>query len=351
MSAPHPTSESGPEPKVSVVVPTFQHVDTIEQAVASVLAQEVDFPYEILLGEDGSTDGTLEVCERLAEQHPDRIRLFRHGELPKIRIDGRQTGRRNWTELLRKARGTYIAHLDGDDWWTDPTKLARQVALLDARPELSFCFHDHARVRDGEDLGTTHATDALTFTTPDLIWSYPCQTLTLMFRRSAVPDPFPDWLMHEAPLGDKPLVVLVSLTGPGERIPRDMATYRVGVGLWGALAEEKRMRLSARTSELLGHHLPAPWNAVAQRHQAVVQLHLVRQLALDGRRDEALAMWRQTERSHLTAADRRVRLAARLALWWPRGERGRVLKSRLRALSGLPSAAVSAARGRRAGTG
>jgi glycosyltransferase involved in cell wall biosynthesis len=72
------------DPLVSVCIPAFQHEKYIAQCIESVLSQEADFPFEILIGEDDSTDGTRGICKKYAEEHPDRIRLFlRKSEDPK----------------------------------------------------------------------------------------------------------------------------------------------------------------------------------------------------------------------------------------------------------------------------
>ena len=98
-------------PKVSVCVQAYNHASYIAQALDSVLMQETDFDFELIIGEDESSDGTREICIRYAEQHPDRIRLFLRSREDVIYINGRATGRYNFVENLRAARGEYIALL------------------------------------------------------------------------------------------------------------------------------------------------------------------------------------------------------------------------------------------------
>src|SRR5207344_2852055 len=83
-------------PTVSVALLAFQHAPYVQQAIDSVLAQETTFPVEIVIGEDGSTDGTRDIVFDAQTRHPDRIRVLEHGHLDKIRVNGRITGRRNW---------------------------------------------------------------------------------------------------------------------------------------------------------------------------------------------------------------------------------------------------------------
>lgn len=107
--------------------------------------QETDFLVEILIGEDESNDGTREICQQLALEHPDSIRLFLRSRKDVIYINGNPTGRANFVALLRQAKGQYIAICEGDDFWTDPRKLQKQVDYLEAHSECVITYHD-ARV-------------------------------------------------------------------------------------------------------------------------------------------------------------------------------------------------------------
>src|SRR5204862_6731871 len=103
--------ESPPAPpKVSVCMITFNHEKYIEQAVESVMMQETDFDYELVVGEDCSTDSTRDILERLMERYPERIRLNLHAENKGML--------RNFEHTLKSYRGEYIAILEGDDYWT-----------------------------------------------------------------------------------------------------------------------------------------------------------------------------------------------------------------------------------------
>ena len=131
-------------PLVSVCIPTFQHAPYLRQCLDSVLAQKTNFNFEIILGEDQSNDGTREICEAYALKFPDKIRLFLRKDEEKIFIRGRKSGRSNYLENFKSARGKYIAMLDGDDCWTSKDKLQTQVTILEAHPEVFFCstnFH------------------------------------------------------------------------------------------------------------------------------------------------------------------------------------------------------------------
>jgi len=136
-------------PLVSVCIPTFQHADYVAKCLDSVLSQATSFPFEILVGEDQSTDGTREICIDYANSFPDRIRLFLNDREDVIFIDGKPTGRANILKLLSKARGEFVALCDGDDYWTDNTKLEQQVEIFQKTPDCSLVFHNAIVLRDG----------------------------------------------------------------------------------------------------------------------------------------------------------------------------------------------------------
>ena len=124
------------DPLVSVVIPTYQHVDFLERCVESVMAQRTNFPFEVLIGEDGSTDGTRELAEELHERYPEEITVIFQPRANNFSINGRPTGRYNLLTCFNAAQGKYIAWCDGDDYFIDETKLARQVERLESNEEL-----------------------------------------------------------------------------------------------------------------------------------------------------------------------------------------------------------------------
>lgn len=118
-------------PMVSVCVQTYQHAPYIRECLDSILMQETDFPFEILLGEDESTDGTREICLEYAKKHPDKIRLFLHHRENNIKILGSPTGRFNSRYNFYSSKGKYIALCEGDDYWKDAYKLQKSVDFLE----------------------------------------------------------------------------------------------------------------------------------------------------------------------------------------------------------------------------
>jgi len=192
---------------------------------------------EILIGDDDSTDGTREIVREYAERYPDRIRAFYHSAADKLRIKGRLTGRKNLANNLNSARGEFIALLDGDDYWTDPTKLVRQVEHLESDPTLMTSFHAVDFVNDkGERLDHPEPPGEPTprCTLSDLIsGNRVAQTASVMFRSGAI-HPLPAWYF-ETPVGDFPLHVINGHRGDFGYIDRRMGCYRVHQGgVWSS---------------------------------------------------------------------------------------------------------------------
>lgn len=115
------------EPLVSILCTVYNKEPWLEQTIKSFLAQERDFPLEILLIDDASTDGSRAIIDHYQKQYPDLIRAFYNQENQGIA--------KTWISICQKARGHYIARCDGDDFWLDKHKLQKQIALLNANPQ------------------------------------------------------------------------------------------------------------------------------------------------------------------------------------------------------------------------
>lgn len=128
-------------PLLSVCVVTYNQVEYVEYCLKSILRQTTNFPFEILVGDDCSTDGTRDVLERLVKTHPGKIQLVQREK------------NLGWTEnmlsLYRMSRGKYIAHIDGDDAML-PGKLQAQVNFFEKNPKCSIVAHN-ARGIDNKD--------------------------------------------------------------------------------------------------------------------------------------------------------------------------------------------------------
>ena len=133
------------EPVVSVIFITYNHEKYVEKSLRSVLEQETDFPFEVVVGEDCSKDRTREIVQRVAAEYPQHeVRfLFRKENL------GRPT--LNVYETTMECRGEFLAYLEGDDYWTDRKKLQKQVDFLRAHREYIGVTHKSALIDENDE--------------------------------------------------------------------------------------------------------------------------------------------------------------------------------------------------------
>lgn len=194
-------------PLVSITIATYQHRDYIKQCLDGVLMQETSFPYEIIIGEDGSVDGTQEICIEYAKKHPNKIRLFiRDRKLSQFTDSDGSIRRFNGIWNRMSSRGKYIAWCEGDDYWIDSLKLQKQVDILENNCNIGLCYTG-AKVFNQNKQTFTNTLISPYTNFESLLIQNPITTLTVLFRKSFI-DSYnkvinPDdkgWLMGDYPL-------------------------------------------------------------------------------------------------------------------------------------------------------
>jgi len=222
--------------KVSVLMITYNQETYIAQALTTVLMQIVDFDYEIVVGEDCSTDNTRKVILEYMEKYPGKIRL-----LPPEDNLGMM---RNLIKTYSACAGEYIAVLEGDDLWTDPHKLQRQVTFLDAHPDFAICFHnaDYLWETDGEPPTKFLCSEDQKEVSDleDLLNGNFIPTLTSMFRNRLFGS-FPGWF-DDLKYGDWPLHILNAQFGKIGYLKESMASYRVHPGGVASIAHTNKKK-------------------------------------------------------------------------------------------------------------
>jgi len=207
--------------KLSISTICYNQAQFIAQALDSVLMQKTSFEYEVIIGDDCSTDGTRDILAGYQRRFPDKIKpILREKNV------GMQ---RNGVDTIEKCRGEYVAFLEGDDYWTDPEKIQKQVDYLDAHPDCALVHHkvDHIAWPEATSLGE-YPPEAYRIERPDpkLLGMFNfIQTCSVVLRRKWLP-PF-DQQFRDLKLGDWPLCVLLSERGWLGYIDRTMAHYRV----------------------------------------------------------------------------------------------------------------------------
>lgn len=135
---------------VSVVVATYNHEKYIKKAIESILAQEVDFNYEVLIGEDCSTDNTRAILQQMQPSLPANFKIYFRKE------NMGQRGGNNFRDLYSKATGKYVIVLEGDDFWTYKYKLQKQVDFLEEHPQYIAVAHNTKVVDDSGEILDEH---------------------------------------------------------------------------------------------------------------------------------------------------------------------------------------------------
>lgn len=129
-------------PLVSVCCITYNHESFISDAIEGFLMQDTDFPFEIIIHDDASTDKTAAILKKYADQYPKIIKpIFQEGNQY-----SKGVRRILATFILPIAKGKYIALCEGDDYWTDPLKLQKQGQFLEDNADYSLCFHRAIKV-------------------------------------------------------------------------------------------------------------------------------------------------------------------------------------------------------------
>ena len=229
-------------PIVSVTVKTYQHAEYLEKCLESILMQQTQFPFEIIIGEDDSIDGTKEICIEYARKYPEIIRLFLRSRKDVIHLGDQPTGIFNALANLSAACGKYVADCDGDDYWTDPLKLQKQYDYMHSNPNVTFCFHAAKYVylnNDKEDKIKRASKCNTIFKIEDIILGGGgfFTTNSIFYKKDVMAD-IPHWLF-KAPSFDYPLALLCANEGLVGYIDEVMCVHLVGTtGSWHQRIED-----------------------------------------------------------------------------------------------------------------
>lgn len=204
---------------VSICCITYNHSSYIRQCLDGFLLQQTNFEYEILIHDDASTDGTVEIIREYESRYPKLIKPIYEEENQWVK------GRRGSAVFnFPRARGKYIAMCEGDDYWTDPLKLQRQVDYLNEHTDYVICSHAY-NILDENILSPIQSSESdLDYDINNLIvgdWYY--QTMSLLFRRDAYYDSNIDYQYASDVMI---LYRLLSSGGKGRYISSVMGCYR-----------------------------------------------------------------------------------------------------------------------------
>lgn len=204
---------------LSICTITYNHQKYIANAIDSFLNQKTSFPLEIIIVDDNSQDNTFNICQKYADGYPDQIKLYNNdpniGPVP------------NLARALHLCNGKYIAWCEGDDYWTDPYKIQKQVDFLEANPNFTLSFHNAViKWEDKSQLDTLFCPpdQKLVCTIEDVIKSWFIPSASMVFRRDAIM-PLPEWF-PEIYNGDWALQMIVASKGKINYMNEPMSVYR-----------------------------------------------------------------------------------------------------------------------------
>ena len=210
-------------PVVSVMMLAYRHEKFVAQAIESVVGQQCSFPFELIIGEDCSPDGTREIVLDYQRRYPHLIRVL---------ISDRNVGMQaNAGRCSIASRGRYGAACEGDDYWCDPTKLARQIAVFEQQPDCVLVFHPAKTIdaETGQEGMTGRRSPYSRFMRPEEVILGDggfIPTASTMYK--AVPGLSPDWVVN-AVNPDYSVQIQAACLGRVAYIDRAMSVWRTNV--------------------------------------------------------------------------------------------------------------------------
>ena len=211
-------------PLVSVCCYTYNQENYIREAIESFLMQETDFPFEIVIHDDASTDSTRDIIRLYQKDYPLLIKVIFQEE------NQFSKGKKIFPLGVSEARGKYVAMCDGDDFWLDKNKITLQLSALQSHPKCGICFHPALEFLASDPsirgISNNYSNEIKLFSVNDLIRGGGgfCPTASLMLKRE-VCNNLPDWF-ERVLTGDYYLQVLAAKHGGALYLPNVMSSYR-----------------------------------------------------------------------------------------------------------------------------
>jgi len=215
------------KPKISIIMITYGHEKYIKEAIEGVFLQKTNFLVELIIANDKSPDNSDTIIRNLIIDCPENIKVNY------ILNDKNIGANPNYLNAYQQSQGEYIASCEGDDYWTDPLKLQKQVDFLENNKQYSLTFHKikGISVDDKEPVIFDNLNEEKTYTIEDLAKGNFIHTPSVVFRKNL--DKLPQWIQY-SPIGDYPLHMINASFGLIKYFPETMAAYRVGSGIWSS---------------------------------------------------------------------------------------------------------------------
>ncbi|OQP47350.1 hypothetical protein A4H97_07555 [Niastella yeongjuensis] len=228
-------------PLVSICIPTYNHGKYIRRCLEGVMMQQTGFAFEVIIGEDCSTDDTRSIIQEFEKKHPGIIKPIYHQQ---------NVGpQRNAYEFCwPRLTGKYIAVCEGDDYWTDPHKLQKQVDFLEANGEFVLCFHEVRTVSENDEVLREEAGDFRVFDWKSIFYQH-IPTMSVVFR-NCIPVTHEDFI--HVTYGDLFLFAALSKYGKLAELDFIGGNYRKHAGgAFSGRSMEEKYKGSIETRKLM----------------------------------------------------------------------------------------------------
>lgn len=220
------------EYKVSVRLMTFMHANFIKDAMDGIMMQKTNFMVEVVVGDDFSTDGTIDIIKEYVNTNNVHIKILDRKINDEYWQKRQRHGRLyNFINILENCSGKYTALLDGDDYWIDPLKLQKQVDFLEANSDYSLCFHDALILWEDKIRAPKYFCSndqKQTSTIEDVIEKWFMPSASMVIRKDYI-TPLPEWF-KDIYNGDWALQMLLADKGKIRYIDKVMSVYRKNQG-------------------------------------------------------------------------------------------------------------------------
>jgi len=235
------------KPLLSITCIAYNHEKYIEEAINGFLIQKTDFPFEIIIHDDASEDATQQIILKYAEKYPNII-------IPILQKENHWLGKginATATIVWPSTRGKYIAWCEGDDYWTDPLKLQRQIDFLESNFDYNICFHNVSVFNQNKRMfeknsitrEVPHTTDINDLSKGNFI-----HTPSVVFRNNFL---IPDWF-SETSMADWSLYMIVAKDKKIKKFDEAMAVYRVhNDSIWSQKTNEFRILNTIKSYKLI----------------------------------------------------------------------------------------------------
>ena len=217
---------------VSIFMLTYNQEQYIAQAIDSILMQKTNFNFQLVIGEDCSTDTTRNICETYADSHPEKVKL-----LPAL--DKNIGLINNYIRTLKACDGKYIAICDGDDYWIDDLKLQKQVDFLESNSDCAIVGTNFKRLYSNGELEIIEKERTkASYNFDDLIFENMITSVTVMFKNLQKNESIPEWIT-KFPYGDWPTYLWTIKNKGNIRFLSDVtAVYRTDIGISAGIRKQ-----------------------------------------------------------------------------------------------------------------